>query len=75
MIVILVALRLSFPPTQLYSHYAGLICSFSKYFLSTYHMSEILLAAGDIEVGKAENIPGLIKLAFHGRGHFKKCDS
>lgn len=35
-------------------------------------MSEILLEAGGTEVSEAEEVPGLMKLAFHGRRHFKK---
>lgn len=38
-------------------------------------MSEIVLEAGDIEVSKAENIPGLINLAFYGRRHFNNVIS
>jgi len=30
-------------------------------------MSEILLEAEDTEVSKAEKVPGLMKLTFHGR--------
>lgn len=39
--------------------------------MSTIHMSEIFLEAGDIEVNKIEKVPGLMRLALYGRRHFK----